>query len=186
MINYFKAIKVAVLIFLVIQIFLLFPLLKYLKYKYKHISIYKVIIIYSFILYLLILYFLIIYPLPNIDNIKYNKMMVRLIPLSFIKDFIRDNPLILNNPNTYIKALMDPSFYIVLFNILMMIPLGIYLRYYFNCNFKKTTMITFLISLFFELTQLSGLYFIYPYPYRVFDVDDLILNTLGGVIGYFI
>ncbi len=41
-----------------------------------------------------------------------------------------------------------------------------------------------MLSLFFEITQLTGLYFIYPYAYRVFDVDDLIINTLGGIIGY--
>ncbi len=40
--------------------------------------------------------------------------------------------------------------------------------------------------MFFEFTQLTGLYFIYPSPYRVFDVDDLIMNTLGAIIGYFI
>jgi hypothetical protein len=65
-------------------------------------------------------------------------------------------------------------------------PFGIYLHYYFKCNFKKTILATFCLSLFFELTQLSGLYFIYPRGYRLFDIDDLILNTLGGLIGYFI
>jgi uncharacterized RDD family membrane protein YckC len=45
---------------------------------------------------------------------------------------------------------------------------------------------SFLYSLFFELTQLSGLYGIYPYPYRFFEVDDLICNTLGGMIGFLI
>jgi len=68
----------------------------------------------------------------------------------------------------------------------MTIPFGIYERYYFKRNLPTTTKNSFLLSLFFELTQLSGLYFIYPYPYRLFDVDDLILNTLGGVAGYFL
>lgn len=63
---------------------------------------------------------------------------------------------------------------------------GIYLHYYFNCNFKKTLILTFILSLFFELTQLTGLYFIYERGYRLFDVDDLLLNTIGGIIGYFI
>ena len=40
--------------------------------------------------------------------------------------------------------------------------------------------------MFFELTQLTGLYFIYPKPYRLFDIDDLLLNTTGGVLGYFL
>ena len=72
----------------------------------------------------------------------------------------------------------------VFYNILLTLPFGIYLRYYFNCSFKKTFFCTFLLTLFFELTQLSGLYGIYPRPYRLFDVDDLFLNTLGGIIGY--
>lgn len=41
-----------------------------------------------------------------------------------------------------------------------------------------------LLSLFYELTQLTGLYFIYPGSYRLFDVDDLMANTLGGLLGY--
>ena len=45
---------------------------------------------------------------------------------------------------------------------------------------------TFLLSLFFELTQLTGLYFIYSRQYRLFDVDDLMINMLGGKLGYFI
>ena len=44
--------------------------------------------------------------------------------------------------------------------------------------------LSFGYSLFFELTQLSGLYGIYKYPYRFFEVDDLICNTLGGMVGY--
>ena len=43
-----------------------------------------------------------------------------------------------------------------------------------------------MLSLFFELTQLTALYGIYPKPYHLFDVDDLMLNTLGGIIGFFI
>ena len=35
-----------------------------------------------------------------------------------------------------------------------------------------------------ELTQLSGLYFLYPGPYRLADVDDIIQNTTGGGVGY--
>ena len=45
-------------------------------------------------------------------------------------------------------------------------------------------MLTTLLSLFFELTQLSGLYFLYPEPYRLADIDDIIQNTTGGCIGY--
>lgn len=63
-------------------------------------------------------------------------------------------------------------------------PFGFYLRYYFKCSWWKTILCSFLLSLFFEITQLSGLYGIYPRSYRLFDVDDLMINTLGGYLGY--
>jgi uncharacterized RDD family membrane protein YckC len=46
--------------------------------------------------------------------------------------------------------------------------------------------IGFGVSLLFELTQLTGLWFIYPCAYRLFSVDDLILNTAGAAIGWLI
>ena len=58
----------------------------------------------------------------------------------------------------------------------MTMPFGVYLRYYFCYHWRKTLQLSFLLSLFFELTQLSGLYFVYPGSYRLFDVDDLIVN----------
>lgn len=113
-----------------------------------------------------------------------NTEWVQLVPFAFIKDFIEKSSFVWNDVSTYLKVLKEPYFYQVFYNILLTIPFGIYLRYYFNCSLKKTFFITFLLALFFELTQLSGLYGIYPRPYRLFDVDDLFLNTLGGIIGY--
>lgn len=66
----------------------------------------------------------------------------------------------------------------------MTMPFGVYLRYYFCYHWRKTLQLSFLLSLFFELTQLSGLYFVYPGSYRLFDVDDLIVNTAGSMIGF--
>lgn len=185
--DYFTAIKTALILFPLISfLFTTFFLLQQ-YHKYGAINPFRVLIIYSFILYLITIYFLVILPLPAKDaTIKPIQEMVRLIPFSFILDIINETSFVLTDPSTYLKALTDPCIYTVLFNILMMIPLGMYLRYYFKCKLSKTIMIGFFISLFFEVTQLTGLYFIYPSPYRVFDVDDLILNTLGTVLGYFI
>lgn len=64
-------------------------------------------------------------------------------------------------------------------NVVMFIPYGYFLTYYLN---EKNPLIYYffivLASLSIELTQLSiG---------RVFDVDDIILNVLGGIIGHFV
>lgn len=184
---YLTSIKIAFLIFPFIALLITIPYILIQYHKYGSINKLRVLIIYSFILYLLVIYFLVILPLPPIDVVKnLTSPKYQLIPFNFIIDFIKDNPLVLNNPKTYIKTLLNPNVYIVLFNIIMTIPYGMYLNYYFKKDLKTIMKYTFLLSLFFELTQLTGLYFIYPRPYRLFDVDDLMINTLGGILGYFI
>ena len=71
-------------------------------------------------------------------------------------------------------------------NVVMLLPLGVYLRYWRGMRLAPTTLIGFGTSLFFELTQLTGLWFVYPCPYRLFSVDDMILNTTGAVVGWII
>lgn len=184
--NYIIPIKTAIVVFPFIALLFSVPFILHQYHKYGSINLFRVLIIYSFILYMIIIYFLVILPLPNRNEVVYKPNMIKLIPFGFIKDFIRESSFVLTNPSTYLKALTEPCFYTVVFNIFMTIPFGMYLRYYFKCDLKKTTIMSLGLSLFFELTQLTGLYHFYPYQYRVFDVDDLIMNTLGGVIGYFI
>lgn len=40
------------------------------------------------------------------------------------------------------------------------------------------------LTLFVEISQLTGLYGIYPCRYRTFEVDDLILNAAGVLLGF--
>ena len=184
--GYIEAIKTAILIFPIIAFLFTLPFILQQYHKYGSIHKFRTLIVYSFILYMIVIYFLVILPLPNIGDVTKPNKIMNLIPFSFVDDFINKSSFILNDPSTYLITLSSSSFYVAAFNILMTIPFGMYLRYYFKCSFKKVLFFSFCLSLFFELTQLSGLYFIYPYPYRLFDVDDLILNTLGGILGYFI
>ncbi len=184
--GYLISIKTAIIVFPFIALLFSLPFVLHQYHKYGSINSLRVLIVYSFILYMITIYFLVILPLPNREEVIFKPDMIKLIPFGFIADILRESSFVLSDPSTYIKALKEPCFYTVIFNIIMTIPFGMYLRYYFKCNLKKTIWISFLLSLFFELTQATGLYFIYPHPYRVFDVDDLIMNTLGGIIGYFI
>jgi len=71
----------------------------------------------------------------------------------------------------------------ILFNIVMTVPFGVYFAYYFGADVKKVAKYSFALSLMIEVAQLTGLFFIFKGSYRLFDVDDLMCNTLGGVIG---
>jgi glycopeptide antibiotics resistance protein/uncharacterized RDD family membrane protein YckC len=153
--------------------------------KYGSILPIRVLIVYSFIFYLLCAYFLVVLPLPPIEEVaSYTKPIMQLIPFASLKEFTMNSSLIWNDSATYLTALNEPSLYLIVFNILLTVPFGIYLRYYFQCSWKKTLLLTFLLTLSFECLQLSALFGYYPRPYRLFDVDDLITNTLGGMLGY--
>jgi glycopeptide antibiotics resistance protein/uncharacterized RDD family membrane protein YckC len=68
-------------------------------------------------------------------------------------------------------------------NVVLLVPMGILLRYTTRMGVIAATAIGFGVTLFFELTQLTGLWFIYPCAYRLFSVDDIMLNTVGAFIG---
>ena len=69
----------------------------------------------------------------------------------------------------------------VLGNILVFVPLGVFLPKLFQRFRKLTSVLLFSLelSLAIEVTQLFT-------KIGSFDVDDLLLNTIGGVLGYLI
>lgn len=64
-------------------------------------------------------------------------------------------------------------------NILLFLPYGYFISYYLNSKkVKEVLILTIIVSITIELVQLNiG---------RVFDIDDVILNTLGGTVGYYL
>ena len=152
--------------------------LPYTVYGYvrnKSVDVWKCTYLYIFCLYFLCAYFVTWLPLPTAETFAKLKPMsefIQLIPFKSFMDIER-------------KTLMR-DLAIILFNVAMTIPLGYFLREFFHVPLKKTVLIGFLTSLLYEVTQLTGLFFIYPRAYRIFDIDDLIINTLGAYLGYVI
>lgn len=182
--SYLNVIKIAVLIFPFVCILLSLPFLIYHYRKYGSISFLRFLLVYSFFFYIICAYFLVILPLPSRGSVvNYTRAYYNLKPFFVVPEIFASGEFNIIDPDTYV-FLLNQKYIEPLFNILMTIPFGIYLRYYFKCGFFKTIVFSFTLSLFFELTQLTGLYFIYPRPYRLFDVNDLINNTSGGVIGF--
>ncbi|OTN76502.1 hypothetical protein A5886_001579 [Enterococcus sp. 8G7_MSG3316] len=184
---YIGPIKIALLVFpfLALGISSIFFVRQYRKYGRFLWS--RALILYSFVFYLLCAYFLVILPLPSIEAVAQmtGPRMEWQLGASWIH-FLQQTVLDIHDPATYLPALKQGVVLEPLFNLLLTVPFGIYLRYYFNYSFKKTLLLSFCLTLFFELTQLTGLYFIYPRSYRLFDVNDLFVNTLGGVLGWLV
>lgn len=72
------------------------------------------------------------------------------------------------------------------YNVALFLPLGALVRHSHRRSLGFTVAIGFAISLAVELTQLTGIWFVYPCPYRLFDVDDLIANTGGTALGWYL
>lgn len=184
---YTYAIKAGIILFPIIAFFMTIPYMVRQYRRYGSVLFFRSLIVYSFVLYLLIAFFLVILPLPKIEYVQNLKTpFVNLEPFRFISEINSYSSLVVNDFSTYLPALKHSVLYTNIFNVLLTVPFGFYLRYYFKRRWWETVILTFLLSLFFEITQLSGLYGIYPRPYRIFDVDDLIVNTFGGLMGFII
>ena len=183
--TYYEAIRAAIQIYPWVALFFSIFYIAWNYHKYGSIRSLRIMIVYSFWLYMLCIYCLVIMPLPDpATAASLHGRAMQLVPFHFVQDIIHACHRIraIAMPPLYI--LNSSDFLITLFNLFMTMPFGMYMHIYFKCDFKKTVLLSFLLSLFFELTQLSGLYFIYPGSYRLFDVDDLIVNTSGGMLGY--
>ncbi len=182
---YLEPIKTALIIFPIIAFLITLPYLIIEYHKYGSVPLLRSIIIYTFVLYLLAAFFLVILPLPSREKVlAMPTKLPQLVPFTFIKDIIATTHLSFKNPSTYLAFLKSPTVYTVIFNLFLLFPFGVYLHYYFEKKWYQVLILSFCLSLFFEITQLTGIYFIYPKAYRLFDVDDLMINTLGGMLGF--
>ena len=183
--GYIEALEQAAILFPILAVLFTIPYIAWNYHKYGSVLSLRILIVYSFILYMLCAYCLVILPLPTGDAAaNLSGHQAQLVPFTFLGDIARESDAVLSQPRTWLTVFNSNAFLTTLFNLFLTMPFGMYLRYYFRCGWKRTLVYSLLLSLFFELTQLSGLYFIYPGSYRLFDVDDLIVNTCGSMIGF--
>lgn len=129
----------------------------YMVYNDKKVIFYKEIIMFIFAFYILFLYYMVTF---KDNNYGVNNFII-------FKEILRYNiksPLFFRN---------------VIGNILLFIPFGLFLTYYKkNSSFFHTFLFSIIVSFFIELIQsMIG---------RTFDIDDIILNLIGSITGYYL
>ena len=182
--TYAGAIKDAILLFPAVAAVITLPYVIYNYHEFGSVLSLRCVVVYSFVLYLLCTCFLVVLPLPSRAEVAaMTGTRVQLVPLTELKQAMT----VFRVQGFNLSALKrNTPLWQFVFNMLMLAPFGAYLHYYFRCGWKRTVLFSFLLSLLLELTQLTGLWFIYPRSYRTFDVDDLLANTLGGLLGFLI
>ena len=176
-----------VLSFPFIALIITLPYLLYQYRKFGSVPWFRTFVVYSFIFYLLCAYYMVILPLP-LDRSAFVPYAAtpQIVPFSFIGEIAGSTHFSLTHPLTWLQTLRNPFVYQALFNVVLTVPFGMYLRYYFRCSWLQTFLLGFAFTLFFEVSQITGLFGLYEHPYRLFDVDDLILNTLGAMVGFWL
>ena len=130
----------------------------YLFKKHEHIVLYKELLMLSFIIYILCLFQVVTF------NVDVTWSGNNFIPFKEIFRYSFGSRLFFKN---------------VLGNMIMFLPFGLFISYYLNNKKPHLTIVLATIASFsIELVQLLiG---------RVFDIDDIILNIIGGYLGYVI
>ncbi|WP_338604020.1 VanZ family protein [Saccharopolyspora sp. SCSIO 74807] len=100
------------------------------------------------------------------------------IPFNFLNDMRKEA-----TGSGVLSVLSNPALTQIALNVGLFVPLGMFVRYLFGRSVLITTAVGFGVSLLIEATQGTGIWFLYPCAYRLFDVDDLIMNTAGALAG---
>lgn len=165
-------------------VLLTIPMLLIQFIHYRKINLVRTGISYVTLLYALCFMSLVFLPLPTLtDAAKLSTHDIQFIPFHFIADIVRESSFRLNDIHTYLPSFFDRAVLQVVFNVLLVVPFGMILRYCFHMNTKKIVLLSFALSLFVEIAQLTGLFFVFNGSYRLCDIDDLMANTLGGFLG---
>jgi glycopeptide antibiotics resistance protein len=139
------------------------------------------ILAFAFLVYGLALVAYTLAPVPQIDEAWCARHTgfthPQLNPLRFLSDIAEDRVA----PGVR-GVLANPAVQQVVFNVALFVPLGAYLRHR-RLSVPGVVAAGFGVSLLIECTQLTGNWFLFPCPYRLFDVDDLLANTLGTALG---
>lgn len=150
------ALKVWPTIFLSIVI-LVSTRLVYLKRNKEKIILYKELLTLLFVIYVLCLFYIVTF-----QDVSFNKSNFVLFREIFRYDF---------GSKLFIKNVIG--------NVILFLPYGFFMAYYLKLDRVRSIFgLSLLISLTIETTQLMiG---------RVFDIDDIILNVIGGIVGFYI
>ncbi len=153
--------------------------------RFGQVVLWRTVVIYAFAFFVLAAYALTLLPLPPITP-DFCQLYSDARPLWTPFHMFRDIAEAYREQGSITAVLTGTVFLQFFLNFLLLMPLGFFLRYLFRFSFLAVLVASLLMSLSFEVTQLTGIYGLYPCPYRVFDVDDLILNTAGSLVGYLI
>lgn len=149
----------------------------YKQRELKSVSLKRESVMFLFYVYIICVLLLTMYPVP-IAQYKH----LRLTPVNFIP-LVNTTKEFVENLSSEKNNMVEFALQNIIGNVILFIPLGFLLPLITNKfhSLKKIIVVAFLFSLFIEFVQFISFHF---GIYRTADIDDIILNTLGAVLGF--
>ncbi|ANZ40254.1 hypothetical protein BBK82_33705 [Lentzea guizhouensis] len=139
--------------------------------------------LYGLLAYGLVALALIFLPFPaDRSQVCQGEQMLSLVPFQWVTDMT--NNMAANGSSGVVAMVTSQVFMQQMFNLVLFVPLGIVLRKAYRRGPLAVIAIGMGISLAVEVVQYTGNFGYYPCPYRISDVDDLISNTAGALVGW--
>ena len=118
------------------------------------------------------------FPDPTTLECPVPKAQPNFMPLHFFEAWVWQ----MRSNETLAGFLGEAPVLSVSMNLLLCGMIGVMLERH-QVRLRTAVLLGFGLSLIIELTQITGIWGIYPCAFRKFDVDDLLLNTLGVALG---
>ena len=170
-------------IFALLSVVLFIPYVIVLYRRFGRVDVRRLWVSAAFLLFMLCAWALVLMPFPDETTAfcALRHVDAQVTPFKFVDDVAR----IASNQGTGFTGLWrNGAFVVRVFNVLLLLPLGVFLRRWWQRGLGVTIAVAFALSLAFEVTQWTGVWGLYQCAYRTFDVDDLIANTAGAAIGW--
>ncbi|ASR39834.1 antibiotic resistance protein VanZ [Prauserella marina] len=172
------ALKYGLLGFIVVWGIVLVPQVITHLAKYGRIDRRKLVVTATVILYACLGLAVVFLPLPTGGSSGLSQT-VQLVPFQWIDDVKREAV-----TSGIPGGLSTLAFQQMAMNVLLFVPLGIFANTLWRKGATKTLLIGFGVSFAIEVTQVTANFGTAPFVYRIFDVDDLLNNTAGAVLGW--
>ncbi len=181
--SYLESVRTGFAAFVGIGVLVLLPLVALHYYRFGRVEPRRALVLYGLLAYGLVASALIFLPFPSSLRCT-GETMLSTTPFQWVTD-MRNN-MAANGRSGLSAVLTSTAFVQQAFNVALFVPLGVVLRKAYGRGWLAVIAIGLGISLAVEVVQYTGNLGAYPCPYRIADVDDLISNTSGALLGWMI
>ncbi|TQM82770.1 glycopeptide antibiotics resistance protein [Saccharothrix saharensis] len=181
--SYLEPVRTGFAAFVGVGALVLLPLVALHYYRFGRVEPRRALVLYGLLAYGLVAMAVIFLPFPSALECT-GEDMLSTTPFQWVTD-MRNN--LSATGRSGVEAVVTSTVFLQqALNVALFVPLGVVLRKSYGRGPFTVIAVGLGISLAVEVVQYTGNLGAFPCPYRIADVDDLISNTAGSLLGWMI